>query len=99
MEKANASHYFYVAECSDGSYYAGYTNDLDRRIRAHNEGKGAKYTKTRLPVALLFAKPFETKSEALKAEYQFKQLTRKKKEQYLEAERGQAYAAAEELSK
>ncbi len=72
-------HYFYVLSCKDSSLYAGYTNDLQRRVRFHNEGKGAKYTRGRGPVKLIFSKPYSTKSEALKAEYAFKQLNRKKK--------------------
>ncbi|WP_028400987.1 GIY-YIG nuclease family protein [Ectobacillus panaciterrae] len=84
MEKNN--YYFYVLECGDGSYYAGYTNDLKRRIAVHNEGKGAKYTRGRLPVQLLYHEKFSSKSEALQAEYRFKQLNRKKKEEYIRKE-------------
>lgn len=80
----NEKHHFYVVCCSDNSLYAGYTNNLERRIKMHNEGKGAKYTRGRGPVELVFSKAFPTKSEALKAEYRFKKLgSRKKKEQYL----------------
>lgn len=81
--ETNNEHFFYVLECSDGSYYAGYTNDLDNRIQKHNSGKGAKYTRARKPVTLIFTKGFESKSEALKAEYSFKQLNRKEKEEFL----------------
>jgi putative endonuclease len=77
------NHYFYVVECSDGSYYAGYTNNLSIRIRKHNEGKGAKYTRSRKPVKLIFSRKYETKREALQAEYRFKKLTRKEKEQFI----------------
>jgi putative endonuclease len=84
MEKSN--HYFYVLKCCDGSYYAGYTNDLDRRVAVHNEGKGARYTRGRLPVQLLYHETFLSKSEALRAEYRFKQLTRKQKEKYIRKE-------------
>ncbi|MFD2444326.1 GIY-YIG nuclease family protein [Bacillus sp. CGMCC 1.16607] len=93
----NKEHFFYVLECSDGSYYAGYTNNLVKRIKLHNEGKGAKYTKGRGPVRLLYSKHFNNKSEALKAEYQFKQWTRKKKEMFLVQEMGELYVAAEKL--
>ncbi|MEH7354731.1 GIY-YIG nuclease family protein [Neobacillus drentensis] len=79
----NSSHYFYVLTCSDGSLYGGYTNNLERRIKLHNEGKGAKYTRGRGPVELTFFKGYDHKSDALKAEYQFKQLTRKKKLEFL----------------
>lgn len=82
MDKMS-EHLFYVLECSDGSYYAGYTNDLEKRIRTHNEGKGAKYTRAKLPVQLIYREGFETKRDAMRAEYQFKQLTRVAKEKYM----------------
>lgn len=82
MEKNN--HCFYVLECRDGSYYGGYTNHLEQRIKTHNDGKGAKYTRARRPVELLYAARFETKNEAMREEYFFKRLTRKSKEKYLE---------------
>lgn len=73
-------HYMYVLECSDGSYYTGYTNRLEERVKMHNNGKGAKYTRGRTPVTLLYTECFETKESAMKAEYRFKQLSRKQKE-------------------
>ncbi|MBW8350992.1 GIY-YIG nuclease family protein [Bacillus sp. IITD106] len=76
-------HYFYVLECKDGSYYGGYTIDLSRRLAQHNSGKGAKYTRVRNPVKMIYAEKYESKSEALRAEYAFKRLPRKKKEQFL----------------
>lgn len=82
MDKPN-SHLFYVLECNDGSYYAGYTNDLEKRLRVHNEGKGAKYTRAKLPVRCIYYEKYETKREAMQSEYQFKQLTRKAKERYM----------------
>lgn len=82
MDKKN-EHLFYVLECSDGSYYAGYTNDLEKRIRTHNEGKGAKYTRAKLPVRLVYQESYETKPEAMRAEYRFKQLARAAKERYM----------------
>ena len=78
MDKNN--HYFYVLECSDGSYYAGYTNNIDKRLLTHNEGKGAKYTRGRRPVVLRYVETYETKTEAMQAEYRFKQLSRSAKE-------------------
>lgn len=84
METNN--HYFYVLECRDGSYYAGYTNDLERRLRVHNEGKGAKYTRGRLPVRYVYSEIFTTKRQAMQAEYQFKTLKRSEKEQYIRKE-------------
>ena len=79
-----ADHLFYVLECKDGSYYAGYTNNLDKRVRMHNEGKGAKYTRAKRPVQCIYHEGFETKREAMQAEYRFKQLTRNAKERYME---------------
>ncbi|KOP70357.1 GIY-YIG nuclease family protein [Cytobacillus solani] len=93
----NSHHYFYVLHCKDNSLYAGYTNNLDRRVKLHNEGKGAKYTRGRGPVKLVFSKAYDNKSEALKAEYEFKQWTRKKKEDFLVKESGGIYVAAKEL--
>ncbi|MGM9928016.1 MAG: GIY-YIG nuclease family protein [Bacillus sp. (in: firmicutes)] len=73
-------HYMYVLECKDGTYYTGYTNCLERRLRMHNDGKGAKYTKGRRPVRLIYQQAFETKREAMQAEYRFKQLSRTEKQ-------------------
>jgi putative endonuclease len=69
----------YLLECNDGSLYTGITNDLDRRVKQHNKGKGAKYTRARLPVTVGAFKFIGTKSEAAKEEYRIKQLTRKQK--------------------
>jgi putative endonuclease len=68
-----------MVECRDHSLYTGYTTDLTRRVRAHNSGKGAKYTKSRLPVRLVYYETYEEKSLAMKREYQVKQLSRKEK--------------------
>lgn len=70
----------YVLECNDGTYYTGYTNRLEYRIKMHNEGKGAKYTRGRAPVHLIYKQSYETKEEAMKAEYHFKRLSRQQKE-------------------
>ena len=91
----NDEHYFYVVSCKDDSLYAGYTNNLKRRIKLHNEGKGAKYTRARRPVRLVYSKGFPTKSEAMKAEYAFKQWDRKRKLNYLIKEG--SYVATEKL--
>ena len=72
--------YTYIAKCADATYYTGWSNDLEKRIKAHNEGKGAKYTKTRRPVELVYYEQFETKEEAMSREYAIKKLTRKQKE-------------------
>ena len=77
------THFIYVALCKDNTLYTGYTTNVEKRIAAHNNGTGAKYTKTRRPIILLYAKEYGTKSEALKAEYAFKQQTRFQKINYL----------------
>ena len=71
--------YTYILECKDGSLYTGWTNDLDKRIKAHNDGKGAKYTKTRRPVKLVYFEEFETKEDAMSREYAIKRLKRTEK--------------------
>lgn len=76
-------YYMYVVRCQDHTLYTGYTTDLERRMKAHNNGTGAKYTKIRRPVTLLYACEYATKSEALKAEYAFKQHTRAQKDALL----------------
>lgn len=75
--------YTYILRCADGTYYCGWTNNLDRRLKAHNEGKGAKYTRSRRPVALVYYEAFSTKDEAMRREYEIKQLPRKKKEELI----------------
>ncbi|WP_414045441.1 GIY-YIG nuclease family protein [Macrococcus equi] len=72
-------HFIYILECSDGSLYTGYTNDLDKRLDTHNAGKGAKYTRMRLPVKRVYEEIFHTKREAMQREYAIKQLTRSQK--------------------
>ena len=71
--------YVYILECSDNTLYTGITTDLDKRLKTHNNGKGAKYTKTRLPVVLKVSFESEDRSTASKEEYRIKQLTRKEK--------------------
>ena len=71
--------YTYIVECADGSLYCGWTNNLEKRIADHNAGKGAKYTKTRLPVKLVYHETFETKEEAMSREWHIKQLRREQK--------------------
>lgn len=72
--------YAYVLECSDGTFYTGWTTDLEKRLAVHNKGKGAKYTRMRLPVKLLYFEEYEDKSSALKRECQIKKMSRKEKE-------------------
>lgn len=79
MGSENDKNYTYLVECADGTLYCGWTNNLRRRIDAHNEGKGAKYTRPRLPVRLVYFEEFETKEEAMSREWNIKQLPRAKK--------------------
>lgn len=71
--------YTYILECADGTFYCGWTNCLEKRVKNHNEGRGAKYTKGRRPVVLQYFEEFETKEEALKREIEIKKLTRTEK--------------------
>lgn len=73
------ANYAYIVECFDGTLYTGYTNDLEKRVQAHNSGKGAKYTRSRLPVRLVYFEEFETKEKAQSREWHIKRLTRAKK--------------------
>ena len=75
--------YMYVLECHDGSYYTGYTTDVMRRLAVHNSGKGAKYTRSRLPVKLIYAQGFASKEEAMSAEALLKRKKRPQKDQFL----------------
>lgn len=75
--------YTYILQCKDGTYYTGWTNNIEKRVKDHNEGRGAKYTKPRLPVALVYYETFETKEEAMRREYAIKQMTRREKEQLM----------------
>ena len=77
--------YTYIVRCSDDTLYTGWTTDLKRRIRMHNEKKGAKYTKNRVPVSLVYYETFETKQEARKREYAIKQLSRSQKLKLIES--------------
>ena len=72
-------HFVYIVQCKDHSLYTGYARDVEALIKQHNLGKGAKYTKARRPVVLVYQEMYDTKSEALKREYEIKQLSRKQK--------------------
>ncbi|MEE0944939.1 MAG: GIY-YIG nuclease family protein [Clostridia bacterium] len=72
-------YYTYLLECADGTLYCGYTTDVDARVKTHNSGKGAKYTKSRLPVKVVWSKALDTKSEAMSLEAKIKRLTREQK--------------------
>ena len=69
----------YILRCGDGSLYTGWTNDLTARVRAHQSGRGAKYTRSHRPVELVYHECFETKQEAMRREAEIKKLPREKK--------------------
>ena len=71
--------YTYIVRCKDDSLYCGWTNNLEKRVASHNAGTGAKYTKSRLPVELVYYETFDTKEETMRREYAIKKLTRKEK--------------------
>ena len=75
--------YFYVLECADDSLYTGYTTNVEKRLATHNRGKGAKYTRGRLPVKLLYQEAFGSKQEAMSAEALFKKRSRQSKFNYI----------------
>mgnify|MGYP003638281657 CR=1 FL=1 len=77
----NKKYYVYIVECSDGTYYTGYTTDISRRVDEHNYStkKAAKYTRSRRPVRLLYSETYASVSEALKREYKIKKLSKKQK--------------------
>ena len=80
MNKENEKHYVYILLCSDDTLYTGYTNNLEKRIQQHNEGKeGAKYTRSRRPCTLVYHEEYDSKTEALKREYYIKHKMKKKK--------------------
>ena len=76
--------YTYIVRCKDNSLYCGWTNNLEKRIESHNAGTGAKYTKSRRPVELVYYETFDTKEEAMSREYAIKQLTKQQKMQLME---------------
>ena len=75
-----SAHFVYVLECADGSYYTGYTTDVERRVAEHDAGEGAKYTRGRTPVELRRVEPFDSRSAAMAREHEIKALSRSQKE-------------------
>ena len=76
--------YTYIVRCREGSLYTGWTNNLEKRIKDHNSGRGAKYTKSRRPVLLAYYEEFATKEEAMRREWEIKQLKRQEKQDLVE---------------
>ena len=83
MEEKSTVNYTYIVLCRDNTLYTGWTNDLDGRLEAHNTGVGAKYTKGRRPVRLVYQEAFETKQEAMKREHEIKKMSKEKKSQLI----------------
>ena len=83
-EASAGGHYVYVIECSDGTYYTGYTTDVERRVAEHNEGTAAKYTRGRRPVTLVHVETYDSQSAAMQREYAIKQLRRREKERLVQ---------------
>jgi putative endonuclease len=86
MTARNANFYTYILRCADGSLYTGWTNDLTRRVAAHNSGTGSKYTRSRLPVELVYSEEFKEKQAAQRREYEIKQLPRASKKKLIAGE-------------
>lgn len=76
-------YYAYMLKCKDGTIYSGYTDNIEKRVEKHNSGKGAKYTRARRPVKLAYYEEFNTKSEALKREREFKKYSHNTKEEII----------------
>lgn len=75
--------YCYILECADGTYYTGWTTEPERRVKAHNAGRGARYTRTRLPVRLVYVEPQPDRTAAMKREKAIKTLSRKQKQKLI----------------
>ena len=76
-------YYTYIVRCSDNTLYTGYTNNVEKRVMTHNLGKGARYTRSRLPVKLVYREEFETKGEAMSREWHIKRLSKEEKEKLI----------------
>lgn len=86
----------YILECADGTYYTGWTTDPPRRERQHNAGRGAKYTRTRRPVKLVYAEEFPSRAEAMKRERAIKTMRRERKMMLVENNKRGGWQAGEE---
>ena len=78
-------HFVYIVRCADGSLYTGYARDPNERVKAHNTGRGARYTAGRRPVALVHSETFDTMGAALRREHQVKRWSRDQKESLIRA--------------
>ena len=82
-------YFVYIVRCADGSLYAGYARDPQKRTKTHNSGRGAKYTSHRLPVSLVYSEACDSRGDALRREYQLKCLSRKEKELLLSPDKAE----------
>ena len=89
MTAAVMANFVYILRCADGTFYTGWTNNLSRRVLAHNNGKGCRYTKPRLPVELVYYEEYGDKRQAQRREYAIKQLSREEKERLIENREGE----------
>ncbi|EMA19844.1 GIY-YIG nuclease family protein [Haloarcula argentinensis] len=90
MTTARSPYHVYVLRCSDNTFYTGYTTDVERRVREHDAGDGAKYTRGRTPVELIHVESFESQSDAMSREYEIKQYSRAEKERLVESSDAEA---------
>ncbi|MBN1353498.1 MAG: GIY-YIG nuclease family protein [Candidatus Omnitrophica bacterium] len=87
--KRSGSFWVYILECKDGTYYTGYTPDIEKRLKLHNAGKGAKYTRDRRPVKLVWCKEYKYFKKAFLEEKRIKRLTREQKEKLVYGKRSE----------
>ncbi len=83
LSKKKSKWFLYILKCGDGTLYTGITNDLARRVRQHNDGSASRYTRSRLPVKLVYRESCRGRSHALKKEFAVKSLSRNEKEEYI----------------
>lgn len=83
-DRSDGDHFVYIVECDDGTFYTGYTTDVERRVEEHNAGVGARYTRGRTPVEVIYTEAYASKSEAMSREYAIKQLRRRQKERLVD---------------
>ncbi len=90
----------YLLKCADGSLYCGWTNDLEHRLKAHNQGTGGKYTRSRRPVTLVYTERFATREQAMRREWEIKQMSRAEKlRMILRAEQGEKLSESNRTGK
>ena len=83
LDIMESKHFVYILRCADDTYYTGWTTDPERRLRVHNSGKGAKYTRSRIPAVIVHLEVFDNKADALRREHAIKRLTRAEKEKLI----------------